>query len=78
MATDFLYSMGHKMEEGNRYTISLSAQSRAEAERLYNGLSEDGQIETQLSNSSRGSYFGMFKDKFSIKWMVDFDPKYSG
>ncbi|RYE30452.1 MAG: VOC family protein, partial [Sphingobacteriaceae bacterium] len=25
-----------------------------------------------------GSYFGMFRDKFGIEWMVDFDPKYNG
>jgi PhnB protein len=25
-----------------------------------------------------GSYFGMFRDKYGIEWMVDFDPKYKG
>jgi len=78
MATDFLESMGHKMTEGNRYSVSISAGSLAEAEKLYLGLSKDGQVELPLAESSWGSYFAMFKDKFGIQWMVDFDPKYLG
>jgi len=25
-----------------------------------------------------GSYFGMFRDKYGIEWIVDYDPKYKG
>ena len=76
MATDFLESMGHTMQEGNRYSISISAESKAEADHLFNGLSAGGVVEVPIGNSPWGSYFGMFKDKFGIQWMVDFDPKY--
>lgn len=38
-------------------------------------LSKDGQIEMPIEDSPWGTYFGMFRDKFGIKWMVDFDPK---
>jgi PhnB protein len=78
MATDFLESMGQKMKEGNRYSISISAESKDEADKLFNGLSEGGQIEVPIADSPWGSYFGLFKDKFGIQWMVDFDPKYKG
>ena len=27
-----------------------------------------------ISDSPWGSYFGMFRDKYGIEWMVDFDP----
>lgn len=77
MATDMLESMGHKIVNGNRYTISVSAQSKAEADELFNGLSAGGKIEMPISESSWGSYFGMFADKFGIQWMVDYDPKYN-
>lgn len=77
MATDFLESMGQKMVEGNRYSISISTQSRAEADKLFKGLSIDGKIEMPIADSPWGSYFGQFIDKFGIKWIVDFDPKYN-
>nr|MBC7614195.1 VOC family protein [Pseudopedobacter sp.] len=77
MGTDFLESMGHKMEEGNRYAISVSAQSREEATKLFNGLTVGPTVEMPINDSPWGSYFGMLKDKFGIKWMVDFDPRYN-
>lgn len=78
MGTDMLESMGQKMENGNRYSISVSAQSREEAEKLFKALSAGGQIEMPIADSPWGSYFGMFKDKFGIQWLVDYDPQYNG
>lgn len=78
MANDVPESMGRTNENENRSKISISAESREEADRLFNGLSAGGQIEYPMSDSPWGSYFGMFRDKFGIEWMVDFDPKYSG
>ncbi len=49
-------------------------ESKAEADKLFNGLSAGGQIEMPISDSPWGSYFGMFRDKYGIEWMVDFDP----
>lgn len=37
-----------------------------------------GQIEGPIGDSPWGSYFGCFRDKYGIEWMVVFDPKYSG
>jgi PhnB protein len=31
-----------------------------------------------ISDSPCGSYFGMFRDKYGIEWMVDFDSNYKG
>ena len=77
MATDMLESMGQKMESGNRFSISISAESKEEADKLFNGLSEGGKIEMPIADSPWGSYFGMFKDKYDISWLVDFDPRYT-
>ena len=52
--------------------------SKEEADKIFNGLSAGGQIEAPIGDSPWGSYFGMFRDKFGIEWMVDFDPKYKG
>jgi PhnB protein len=75
MANDVPVSMGQVNENENRSKISISAESREEADKLFSGLSAGGNIEVPISDSPWGSYFGMFRDKFGIEWMVDFDPK---
>ncbi|MEO6904814.1 MAG: hypothetical protein ABI148_00500 [Ginsengibacter sp.] len=42
------------------------------------GFQAGGNIEAPIGESPWGSYFRMFRDKFGIEWMVDFDPKYKG
>ena len=78
MANDVPESMGQINENENRSKISISAESKEEADKLFNGLSVGGQIEAPIGDSPWGSYFGMFRDKYGIEWMVDFDPKYNG
>ncbi|NMH28834.1 VOC family protein [Flavobacterium silvaticum] len=74
MANDVPEFLGRTNENENRSKISISAQSKAEADNLFNGLSEGGQIEVPIAESPWGSYFGMFRDKYGIEWMIDFDP----
>jgi PhnB protein len=78
MANDVPESMGKTNENENRSKISISAESKEEADKLFNGLSVGGKIEFPIGESPWGSYFGMFRDKFGIEWMVDFDPKHNG
>ena len=78
MANDVPESMGRVNENENRSKISISAESREEADKIFSGLSAGGNIEAPIGDSPWGSYFGMFRDKFGIEWMVDFDPKYNG
>jgi PhnB protein len=78
MANDVPESMGRVNEAENRSKISISAESREEADKLFYGLSAGGDIEMPIGDSPWGSYFGMFRDKYGIEWMVDFDPNYSG
>ena len=75
IANDVPESMGRTNENENRSKISISAESRDEADKLYNGLSAGGQIEGPIGDSPWGSYFGCFRDKYGIEWIVDFDPK---
>ena len=78
MGNDVPESMGRVNEKENRSKISISAESKEEADKLFNGLSIGGEIEMPISDSPWGSYFGMFRDKFGIEWMVDLDAKYNG
>ena len=77
MGNDVPESMGVVNENENRSKISVNAQSREEADKLFIGLSAGGAIEVPIGDSPWGSYFGMFRDKYGIEWIVDFDPKYN-
>ena len=78
IANDVPESMGRVNENENRSKISIGAESKEEADKLFRGLSAGGNIEVPIGDSPEGSYFSMFRDKFGIEWMVDFDPKYKG
>lgn len=78
MANDVPESMGPTNENENRSKIAISAESKEEADKLFNGLSAGGTVEMPITDSPWGSYFGMFRDKYGIEWMIDFDPNYKG
>ncbi len=73
MANDVPASMGVVDENENRSKIFVRAESREEADRLFNGLSAGGSVEVPISDSPWGTYFGMFRDKYGIEWMIDFE-----
>ena len=78
MANDVPEFLGKVNENENRSKISISTETKEEADKLFYGLSAGGQIEMPMTDSPWGSYFGMFRDKYGIEWMVEFDPKDSG
>ena len=61
--------------QGNNFAISITTDSKEEADRLFNKLSAGGKATMPMSKTFWGSYFGMFTDKFGINWMVSFDEK---
>ena len=73
MANDVPSFLGTVSENENRSKIAVSAESREEADKLFNGLSAGGTVEMPIQDSPWGSYFGMFRDKYGIEWMIDFD-----
>lgn len=74
MGSDWPSHLG-KMVRGNAASVSLHPESRAEADRLFKGLSAGGQVTMPMGDAPWGSYFGMFTDRFGVQWMVNFDPK---
>lgn len=80
MASDIVPSMGHKLNQGNGNYISIFPESREEADRIFNALSADGEIEMPMEDQFWGDYFGSFKDKFGVCWMINFskDSGYEG
>ncbi len=78
MGNDVPEFLGKVNENENRSKIAIGAESKEEADKLFNGLSEGGQVEMPIGDSPWGSYFGMFRDKYGIEWMVDFDSRHKG
>ncbi len=78
MANDVPEFMGRVNESENRSKIVVSAESREEAYQIFNGLSADGDIEGSIGDSPWDTYAGMFRDKYGIEWIVEFDPNYNG
>jgi PhnB protein len=63
--------MGKVDEAENRSKIYLTAASKEEVEKVFNGLSAGGQVDGPLGESPWGTYAGMFRDKYGIEWIVD-------
>jgi PhnB protein len=78
MANDVPEILGRVDENENRSKIVVHAESRAEADKLFHGLSAGGSVEAPIGDSPWGTYFGMFRDKYGIEWMVEFDAKTAG
>jgi PhnB protein len=72
MATDALESMGQKLTFGNNFYISVDAESKEEADKLFEGLSEGGSADMPMMDQFWGAYFGMVTDKFGVKWMINY------
>ncbi|MFA6084275.1 VOC family protein [Mucilaginibacter sp.] len=78
MANDVPEFMGRVNESENRSKIVVSAESKEEADQIFNGLSAGGDIEGPIGDGPWGTYAGMFRDKYGIEWIVEFDPNYNG
>jgi len=78
IANDVPQFMGRVSENENRSKIAVSAESKEEADYVFNGLSADGEVEGPIGDSPWGTYAGMFRDKYGIEWIVEFDPSYNG
>jgi len=78
IANDVPGFLGRVSESENRSKIEVSAESREEADKIFNGLSAGGEVEGPIGDGPWGTYAGMFRDKYGIEWIVEFDPNYKG
>lgn len=59
-------------QSNNHYiSINLDASEQAEAQRLFNALSVNGQIEMPLEKTFWGALYAAFSDQFGIHWMIN-------
>lgn len=71
MGSDGLECFGQKTIVGNNFSIYVEATSGEEADRIFSGLSEGGQVKMPMTIAHWGDYFGMLTDRFGINWLVN-------
>lgn len=72
MGSDIVGEWAKQFKPGNNFSLSLTADSKEEADRLFNGLSKGGRVLMPMASTFWGDYFGTFTDKFGINWMISF------
>ena|SRR6478609_5939838 len=73
MASDTMGAV-EELVAGNNFHICLHTESEAETDKLFEALSKNGRITMPLNKTFWGAYFGMFRDKFGIQWMLSYSP----
>ena len=59
--------------QGNNFSISIAADSKEEADKLFKGLSAGSKVTMPLNKTFWSESFGMLTDKFGISWMISFN-----
>jgi PhnB protein len=74
--TEVMASDGHCMGKAafQGVSLSVSASSEAEADRLFNALAEGGQVQMPMGKTFFSPRFGMVADRFGVSWMVVTTP----
>ncbi|PRD47561.1 SRPBCC domain-containing protein [Sphingobacterium haloxyli] len=75
MGTDAPKEFGMTVNKGNNMHINLEPESREEAKRLFDELSEGGKVEMPIQDMFWGAYYGSCQDKYGINWMINFQSK---
>lgn len=76
MGSDMLDIWGQKNIVGNNFSIYITASSKDEADKFFDGLADGGSITMPMAVAHWGDYFGMCTDRFGISWLVNYStPK---
>ena len=61
---------GYPLVVGNNITPTVSTDDKAEVTRLFNELSEGGEVLQELQVAFFSEWYGMVKDRFGIIWQI--------
>jgi PhnB protein len=62
--------MGPGETEFKGISLTVSADSEAEADRIFAALQDGGQVQMPMDKTFFASRFGMVADRFGVSWMV--------
>lgn len=77
MGSDVSRNHGPAPTPGDNFAISVAPESREQCDEYLAKLSEDGEVIMPMEDAFWGAYFGMCRDKFGIKWMINFETAQS-
>ncbi len=72
MASDVIGPQSDAFKAGSNVYIYLEAESGAEADRVFEGLSAGGTVEMPLQPTAWAEKYGSLIDRFGVQWMVSF------
>lgn len=72
MGTDIGGVPGLSLNQGNATIICLHPDSREEADSIFAALSEGGEVSMPMADMFWGDYYGAFRDKFGVEWMINY------
>ncbi|RXK47522.1 VOC family protein [Aquirufa rosea] len=72
MASDAPADLGFSLSQGNNMHICVNPDSREEAQRIFDGLSEGANINTPIQDMYWGAFYGTMTDRFGINWMISY------
>ena len=71
MGSDMPPQFGPPPVVGSNFSLTISPESREEADRIFKELSDGGSVSFPMQDMFWGAYFGSLTDKFGINWQVD-------
>lgn len=72
-ADNLKQNSGHSIKDSG-FSIVVTATSREEAQRVFDGLSAGGKVSVPMARQFWGDYMGVFTDKFGLGWIVNYTP----
>ena len=75
MGSDTAEGFGPPLVVGTNFSISIVGESKEHCDGLLAKLSDGGEIIMAMQDTFWGSYFGMWRDRFDIAWMANFDTR---
>lgn len=73
MGSDNLEAFGGTVVMGNNFAILVKADSKNEADKLFDRLADPGDVLLPMERVFWGSYYGIVKDQFGITWKISVD-----
>lgn len=58
--------------KGNNISLTLNVENETEAKRVFEKLSEGGEISMPLQKTFWADLYAMFTDQFGINWMINY------
>lgn len=73
MGSDTVSQTENQFKQGNNFSLSITAETKLEADTLYQRLSVSGKQIMPLEDTFWGDYFGTLVDQFGVSWMISYN-----